>query len=313
MVDEPALHKAYYLIKPILPRRVQLVLRRLRVNRILPGCGDRWPVDAAAAAVPENWPGWPDGKDFTLSLTHDVEDKRGHDRCRQLMDIEEDLGFRSCFYLVPERYEVSPSLRREMVERGFEVGVHGLNHDGKLYNSRGIFQKRAKKINHYLKEWGVTGFRSPSMQRNLDWIGDLEIEYDSSTFDTDPFEPNPEGAGTIYPFLYNVNGAERNYIELPYTLPQDLTIFVVMKNRDNSIWKKKLDWIAGKKGVAHVLTHPDYMAPHGASPAIDEYPLDLYVEFLEYVKERYAGRYWEVLPRDLARYWREKVVGEDRS
>jgi len=313
MSREPALHKAYYFLKPILPRRIQLLLRRMRVNRILPHCGERWPVDAEAAKPPENWSGWPGDKDFALLLTHDVEDKRGHDRCRELMDIEEELGFRSCFYLVPERYEVSESLRAEMVERGFEVGVHGLTHDGKLYNSRAIFEKRAARINHYLSEWGVTGFRSPSMQRNLDWIGDLEIEYDSSTFDTDPFEPNPEGAGTIFPFLYQVNGREKSYIELPYTIPQDLTLFVVMEEKTNAIWKKKLDWIVEQKAVAHVLTHPDYMTPRGATPAIDEYPLDIYTGFLEYIKERYAGRYWEALPREMSHFWREKVIGTPDS
>jgi hypothetical protein len=38
------------------------------------------------------------------------------------------------------------------------------------------------------------------MLRNLDWLGDLNIQYDGSTFDTDPFEPQPDGAGTIFPF-----------------------------------------------------------------------------------------------------------------
>ena len=39
------------------------------------------------------------------------------------------------------------------------------------------------------------------MHHNLDWISELEIDYDMSTFDTDPFEPMPQGAGTIFPFI----------------------------------------------------------------------------------------------------------------
>ena len=38
------------------------------------------------------------------------------------------------------------------------------------------------------------------MLRNLDWLHDLTIAWDSSTFDTDPFEPQADGAGTIFPF-----------------------------------------------------------------------------------------------------------------
>ena len=34
-----------------------------------------------------------------------------------------------------------------LYDNGFEVGVHGLNHDGKLFFSRKIFNERAKRIN----------------------------------------------------------------------------------------------------------------------------------------------------------------------
>ena len=72
------------------------------------------------------------------------------DNFHKLMEIEEELGFRSSFNFVPERYNVSESLRKELINRGFEVGVHGLNHDGKLYESKEIFNERAIKINKYL-------------------------------------------------------------------------------------------------------------------------------------------------------------------
>ncbi len=32
-----------------------------------------------------------------------------------------------------------------------------------------------------------------------------------------------------------------------------------------------------------------------------------YEEFLEYVKDKYEGQYWDVLPREMARYWVENV------
>ncbi len=150
---------------------------------------------------PEGWPGWPDGKKFAFVLTHDVEGPDGLAKCRQLMQLEKELGFRSSFNFIPEgEYAVSRELRGELAQNGFEVGVHDLHHDGMLYRSREDFSENARWINHYLKEWGAVGFRSGFMLRNLDWLHELNIQYDASTFDTDPFEPQPDGAGTIFPF-----------------------------------------------------------------------------------------------------------------
>ena len=163
--------------------------------------GDVWPIMPGSERPPENWPGWPDGKRFALVLTHDVESKAGVHKCRSLMQLELDLGFRSSFNFVPEGdYRVPAELREELTASGFEVGVHDLKHDGRLYRSRREFTQRAARINYYLAEWGAVGFRSAFMLRKLDWLHELGIKYDASTFDTDPFEPQPEGCQTIFPF-----------------------------------------------------------------------------------------------------------------
>ena len=66
------------------------------------------------------------------------------------------MGFRSSFNFVPERYgEISLDLLRELKQRGFGIGVHGLKHDGKLFSSKKIFDERAPRINAYLKKWGT--------------------------------------------------------------------------------------------------------------------------------------------------------------
>jgi hypothetical protein len=194
------LNHLFYTLKPLIPRRVQLAMRRQLTLRKRKQCADVWPILEDAGRPPEGWKGWPDGKQFAFVLTHDVDTAKGHDNCLRLADLEESLGFRSSFNFVPERYEVSSSLRDDLWRRGFEIGVHGLVHDGKLFSSRKIFEERAKKINAYLKEWGSFGFRAPAMHHNLEWIGELNITYDASTFDTDPFEPQPDGVGTIFPF-----------------------------------------------------------------------------------------------------------------
>ena len=281
-----------------------MLLRRLYTNLKKAHYSNVWPIDEKASRIPEGWTGWPDGKKFALVLTHDVEGSRGHSKCHELIRLEKTLGFISSFNFVSEKYKVSKELREYIVEQGFEVGVHGLYHDGKLYNSREIFLERALKINRYLKEWDSVGFRSPSMQHNLEWIHDLSIEYDSSTFDTDPFEPQSDGVGTIFPFYVKGDSKQKGYIELPYTLPQDGTLFIFMKESGINVWKNKLNWIAEKGGMVLLDTHPDYMNFDNKKALIDEYPSQHYKKFLEYIKHTYAGQYWNVLPREMARFWR---------
>jgi hypothetical protein len=55
----------------------------------------------------------------------------------------------------------------------------------------------------------------------------------------------------------------RGYVELPYPLPQDFTLFTVMREKDIDIWKKKLDWIVEKGGMALLITHPVCLVENG--------------------------------------------------
>ncbi len=258
--------------------------------------------------MPAEWSGWPEQKRFALVLTHDVEKAKGQERVLALAGIEEALGFRSSFYFVPERYEVSSDIRKQLSARGFEVGVHGLNHDGKLYSSFEVFKSRAARINTYLKEWDAVGFRSPAMHSNLKWLHHLNIEYDASTFDTDPFEPQNSGVRTIYPFWVPDRNGKQGYVELPYTLPHDFTLYVLMQEQNPDIWKKKLDWVANRGGMALMLSHPDYMHFGEGRPGLEEYPVRFYEEFLTHVKALYHENYWNVLPRDLSRFYMQYAM-----
>jgi hypothetical protein len=265
---------------------------------------------------PENWPGWPQGKKFAFVLTHDVESSAGLAKCRSLMQLEMQHGFRSSFNFVPEGdYRVPADLRHELTACGFEVGIHDLKHDGHLFASHRGFKQRARRINGYAREWGVSGFRSGFMLRNLDWLHDLDVDYDASTFDTDPFEPQPDGRHTIFPFWVPRpndhclsphqaagNCSANGYVELPYTLPQDSTLFLLLSEKTTEIWCRKLDWIAAHGGMALIDTHPDYMSVDGCSLKNGEYPIELYKDLLHYVSSRYADEYWPALPREVAAY-----------
>lgn len=308
-------NRIYYGLKPFVPQSLRAAIRRQFATRLRRRIGDVWPIMPGSESPPENWPGWPGGKKFAFVLTHDVESRAGLGKCRSLMQLEMELGFRSSFNFVPEgSYRVPTELREELAEGGFEVGIHDLKHDGHLFASYRGFKRRAERINRYARKWGASGFRSGFMLRNLDWLHDLNVEYDASTFDTDPFEPQPDGGHTIFPFWVprsngsSVNGHQSatnspgrsGYVELPYTLPQDSTLFLVLGETTPEIWMRKLDWVAQHGGMVLVDAHPDYMSFNGAPQTTTQYPVALYREFLTYVQTRYAGEYWHALPKEIA-------------
>jgi glycosyltransferase involved in cell wall biosynthesis len=294
----------FYFVKPFIPRRLQIVIRKELIRRQLPLVKNVWPIDESANKLPEGWKGWPEGKKFALVLTHDVETKAGMEKCSALMELEEKLGFRSSFGFVAGDYEVPQQLLRHIDNQGFETYIHGLYHNKSPFLSRNGFYKQADEINSYLKKWNVVGFRSPSMYHNLDLIHGLNVDYDASTFDTDPFEPQPDGMHTIFPFWVADSSRQKGYVELPYTLPQDFLLFVLMGKNTIDIWKKKIDWIAEHGGMVLLITHPDYMNFDGVHHKYDQYPVSYYVEFLQYIKEKYTEQYWHVLPKDMARFWK---------
>ncbi|AFH50161.1 Hypothetical protein IALB_2458 [Ignavibacterium album JCM 16511] len=306
------LKKIFYILKPFIPRKLQLILRRKLIVSKLPKYKDIWPILKGSDKKPQHFISWPDKKQFALVLTHDVEHKRGYERVLKLMEIEKKLGFVSSFNFVPERdYKVDKELLHTLRQNGFDYGVHGLYHDGKLFSSESEFLKRAEKINSYLKEWNTTGFRAPAMHHNLDWIGALNIEYDMSTFDTDPFEPQPDGVGTIFPFwVENKRHHKGGYIELPYTLPQDFTPFVLMKETTPRIWIDKLNWIVEHNGMALVNVHPDYIDFENSGKNYEEFNLKIYTEFLKYVKTKYEGKYWNALAVQISEYWKKISVSD---
>lgn len=302
-----SVNKLYYLVRPLLPKKIQMSFRRIVLSPNKELYKDIWPISLGSEKEPANWKGWPDNKKFALVLTHDVEGSDGYNKCLELASIEEKLGVKSAFYFVPERYNVSAQVRKQLNERGFEVGVHGLKHDGKLYFSKRIFKKRAIRINQYIKEWQAEGFRSPAMHHNLEWIKELDIHYDASTFDTDPFEPQPDGVNTIFPFYVKDENKRKGYVELPYTLPQDSTLYLLLREQNINIWKQKADWVAENGGCILFITHPDYMNLDN-NPVENEYPVAFYTDFLKYIISTYKGKYWPVLPKELSKFWYSNCI-----
>jgi hypothetical protein len=309
------LRHAYYCLKPWIPKRVRRHLRRRLALRLRDSFLDVWPILDSAGRKPAGWTGWPGSKQFALVLTHDVEGQVGLDRYPQLARLEERLGFRSSFNFVPEgEYRVSREQRQSLESEGFEIGVHDLRHDGLLYASRSSFRRKAGRIAQYLSEWNAVGFRSGFMLHRLDWLHELGALYDSSTFDTDPFEPQPDGVETIFPFWVPnpaLNrglvretpwGAKEGYVELPYTLPQDSTLFGVFGERSIDIWLRKTRWLVEHGGMVLINVHPDYMlfGSERSTGAGYQYPAQYYEDFLAHLRNEYAGAFWNPVPKEIA-------------
>lgn len=292
---------------------MQILLRQWLVRRQATLERDRWPVGASAGNSPPAWPGWPGGKRFAFVLTHDVDLAFGASQCLQLADLETERGFRPSFGIVPLRYPVPERLRQQLTERGCEIMLHGVTHDGKLFSRRQFFEKRAVQIHYFLKKWGISGFCTPSAHHHISWHHKLNIDYCISTYDFDPFEPQSCGLGRIFPFWVRGPDGAGGHVELPYTLAQDFTLFILMGQKNDGLWRRKLDWIAERGGMALIKTHPDYMAFDRQHEQFDRYPIRYYTDFLEYFQSSYGDQAWIASPSEVARYWRELSVPPEIS
>lgn len=308
--------EAYYALKPFMPRRLQLALRRAYAPRQAKAQFPSWPFESSLlehrdaqllAQVRAAGSGrlpfvnyWPQGRRFASVLTHDVEGPAGVANVMRVIELERRYGFVSSWNFVAEWYPIPGGLFDEVRAAGCEVGLHGILHDGKLFSDRATFDANLPKIARYVKDWGVAGFRSPATGRNAAWMHELPVEYDSSFPDSDPFEPQPGGCCSIMPFFFG------DVVELPITLTQDHTVFEILRSPGIELWRRKTDWLREHHGLVNIIIHPDYV--------VEQRYLDRYEAFLAYLAEHDDG--WHALPRDAARWWRERAalsIGRDSA
>jgi len=101
----------------------------------------------------------------------------------------------------------------------------------------------------------------------------------------------PGGVMSIWPFKIG------KFLELPYTLPQDYTLFNIMGETSPRIWFEKIDFIEKYHGMALVIVHPDYSGTGRLN--------QIYPSFLEEMASRPG--YWRALPRNVARWWDQRT------
>jgi len=323
-----ALKKAYYGLRPFMGGFL-----RKQVQKFYAGCREQpsfphWPVDTSVDRICENlltrsiqaggvdcvpfvW-FWPKGARGCVLITHDVETEKGRDLCAGLLDVDDAFGIRSSFQIVPEdRYDVTPQFLDEIRQRGFEICVQDLNHDGRLFDDRQEFLRRVTRINRYGREYGANGFRAAVLYRKPEWYADLEFSYDMSIPNVAHLDPQRGGCCTVMPYFIG------DILELPITTVQDYTLFHLMNERTIDVWKLQLEMILACNGMASFIVHPDYVG----EPATRS----VYQELLGWLR-KLAERQplWFALPSEIDRWWRARqkmsvvrdgeswrIVGED--
>lgn len=290
--------KLYYRLRQWIPIPVRQMLQRGRNQSIdvqrdwfLPTAfAEDFRSAAATQAHAEVIHPWPDGHQMATCLTHDIETITGVGLVDRLAALEESLGFRSSWNFVPHKYRIDKGLLADLRNRGHEIGVHGYNHDGRLFESKRTFSKRSVPINQAMLDFGSNGFRSPMVHRNLNWMQMLEADYDASCFDIDPFQAMPGGIGSVWPFIAG------KLVELPYTMPQDHTLIVTLAETTPRIWIEKLAFLRQLSGMALMLTHPDYLDTSAS--------LRIYHDFLIHLTEQ--DDCWSALPIEIVDWWRQR-------
>ena len=302
--------KLYYLLRPLLAVSVRKPLQRMHLRKWHQIAFPEWPVDTTVdrlhrrvmadvieatglGEVPFIW-FWPDGFSSCAIITHDVESSYGRDFTGALMDVDAAFGFRSSFQVVPEdRYSVPKSYLEQIVTRGFEVNVHDLKHDGRLYADHPEFLRRAARINEYGRQFGASGFRSGILYRNADWYDALDFLYDMSLPNVAHLDPQRGGCCTVMP--YHIG----KIVELPVTCTQDYTLFHMLNDFSINLWKQQIALIREQHGLITILTHPDYLR--------ETKPQKTYKSLLQHLAEiRDTDNLWTPLPLEVAQWWEQR-------
>ena len=302
--------RAYYTLRPLLPVSVRKYFQRVYFRGWRRRPFPNWPVDLSVEKILERilivsmkakgldevpfiWY-WPQGAGGCVLMTHDVETASGRDFCAKLMDIDDEFGVKASYQVVPQkRYAVVESFLRSIRERGCEILVQDLNHDGYLYSDCDEFLRRAKLINQYGREYGARGFRAGVLYRNQDWYSALDFSYDMSIPNVAHLDPQTGGCCTVFPFFIG------DILELPLTTTQDYTLLHILRQSDISHWKTQVRLILERHGLLSFIVHPDYIVARGAQ--------QLYKDLLAYLcRLREEENVLLTLPGQADSWWRAR-------
>lgn len=304
------LRQLYYLLRPTLPVAVRRHLQQFALADWRARRFPRWPVDASVdrmfevlmqfalqasreVKIPFIW-FWPDRKSSCAIMTHDVETDAGLKFIGRLMAINDTFAIKSSFQIIPEgRYAVDEKILQSIRERGFEINVHDLKHDGHLFDDRAQFLEFAGRINDAVVRFGSSGFRSAILYRKLAWYDAFQFSYDMSVPCVGHLDPQPGGCCTVMPYFVG------KILELPLTTTQDYSLFHILNSYSIELWRDQIRRIMRQHGLVSFIVHPDYLDSIKAKNS--------YVELLAHLTElRVRGGLWTALPREVDHWWRQR-------
>jgi hypothetical protein len=248
---------------------------------------------------------WPEAKASCATMTHDVETNSGLKFVEALMNINDGFDIKSSFQLIPgARYVVSEEDLSRIKERGFEVNVHDLKHDGHLFDDCETFHKSAKEINQAGVRFQSKGFRSAILYRNQEWFSALDFSYDMSVPNVGHLDPQRGGCCTVMPYFIG------DLLEIPVTATQDYTLFHVLGTHSIDLWKEQIALILQQHGLISFIVHPDYLDSAEAKGA--------YTELLRLLSSlREESDLWIAMPGEIDSWWRQrskmKVVADGQG
>jgi hypothetical protein len=305
-----AAQRLYYQLRPFMGVGVRKHLQKMRLKGWDKIPFPQWPVDRSVDALLEGalkvtlraqgrtsmpfiW-FWPDAAPAAAMMTHDVEGDEGIAFCDELMNIDDSFGIKSAFQLIPEgREEQWRRTAAKLRGRGFEVNLHDLNHDGRLFSDKPAFLTHARRINDYTREFGCEGFRSGAMYREQGWYDAFEFSYDMSVPNAAHLEPQRGGCCTIMPYFVG------RILELPLTTVQDYSLFHILGDYSTALWEEQIGVIMAHHGLISTITHPDYL--------LGERERGIYEDLLRHlVQLRDRDGVWVALPGEINRWWRNR-------
>lgn len=269
---------------------------RSRANLIFP----RWPCETALIEHWNRWlhesleglqlsdelhlAFWPRGATCSIVLTHDVRNSGDFAQIEAITKLEGEYGFRSAWYLPLEDVECNWRQIEALRARCVEFGIRG------CWTRKELEIRRLKpRLEGTVRDHQLKGLRVTSACRDLGLIEDLNVNFDSSFCDTDPFESRPGGTCSIFPFF--IGGR----VELPLTIARDHTLIHLLRRNPLATWSLKTQWIANAGGMILLATEPRYVS-------IEPY-LTVYKDLLNELARLDA---WHALPSEVAAWWKRR-------
>jgi peptidoglycan/xylan/chitin deacetylase (PgdA/CDA1 family) len=243
---------------------------------------------------------WPSGKRAVFVSVHDVDTGGFLSRreCDPLFRLEQKHQIHSTWFIPTAILKGKKETIDFLFRSGNEIGWHGHKHDHRL-----PFKPFAEQQVQMLKssflaqpENFPTGMRSPKLLKSNHLFDLLERSCPALCYDT-------SFSQGIVPYYLWLNGRQSKILEIPVTVPTDISVYnalpgIPRSRRSKAILEaqisrtKKLREVGG---IISIVTHPE--------KDLTERPefLDIYDQYLLYIKS--CPDIWFATAGELFRYW----------